>query len=241
MEKLETIRSTDHLLIENIASHLHIRILSVTEEAWRSNSQYNEIVERLMFMVRDQVEVVCRLNEMKERISLVTSAQNADERWGHLRDLSYTIDYLTLYLMGLFSDNGYSTWNILRLLDVNDFSVDKRLHPSLLEHVLSISTNPAEARQQYPEGFDIALSERGMSQQQVELVESLMGQVLYLAKKYKSLLASFYDPGLEPSSIIYLVHVVESVGAKILSSAILLGSMLQLIMIAPEYFPGNLE
>lgn len=235
MEKLEAIKSTDHLLIEDIASHLYVTILSVTEVIWRSNSQYNEIVKRLKLMVRDQVEVVGLLNEMKENISLVVSAQRDDDRRDRLRDLSYTVNYLTLYLMGLFSDSEYSTWNILGNLDVNDFSFDNKLPQSLLEHALSASINQAEARQRCPKGFDVALSEIGMCHQQVILVESLIGQVLYLAEKYKLLLASFYDPNLEPASTIYLAHFVESVGAKILSDALLFRSLIQPIMTIPEY------
>lgn len=229
MEKLETIRTTDHLLIEEIASHLHATILSATTRVFRSYSQYDETVERLKFMVRDQIEVICLLNEIKERINLVTSAKRDDERWDPLDHLSYTVSSLMLYLMGMFSDSGYSTWNLLSLLnDISiDDSMDKRIPKWLLDHALSASIDQTEARQQCPKGIDIALYDRGMSQQEIALVESSIGKMLYLEEKYKSLIASFFTPNLEPSTIIYLPQFVESMGAKILSAALLFRVILQ--------------
>lgn len=239
MEKLEAIKTTDHLLIEEVASYLCATILCVTEVVWRSYDRYDEIVKRLKLMIRNQVEVVGQLNEMQENISLVASAQKDYERWERLRDLNYTVNYLTMDLMSLFDDSEYSTWNILNILDVTDFSFDERLPQWLLEHVLSASADQAQARKRCPKGFDVALSQRGISQQQIVLVETLIGQMLDSGEKYRLLIGSFYKPDLEPASIIYLVHIIESLGATMLSAALLFSMLLQPIMVTADYQCGD--
>jgi hypothetical protein len=217
-EVIRRLKEGDHLLIDEIASRLFANILRAAHPEMQATGEQAQKLDRLKWVLHNHVEILGLLHECDEwsRPLIGTDKSEASDA---LNELDFRLDKLSLQLMTLYDESGYSTWNLLHFLNPSYYDSSGSMPSSLLEEFVEASSNPAIRPPDF-DGWGEELITMGAEKRVVEAARQALAELLLWATQYMQAVNFSYKVERHLDAL-YALHYVESIGARLLSLSIM--------------------
>ncbi len=214
-EVIKWLKLKDHVIIDEIASRLYVKILQVIDSERPTISDWSKIDEKLKWVLHTQVELLGRLYVCEGLIETLLVAQE-DKIGNLLGELSSEFFFLSQDLSGVFYELGYSTWNLLDFLDPDHFFGPREVSPSLITTLDEVLGHLPAKPPALIHGFCERLTENGIDNRSIGSVKMSLAVFLSSVDKYKKSMASFYETETNIEAL-YNFHYLISTATYLLS------------------------